>query len=349
MRSYLPIFLGSLAFVLMAGLIAVHGAFCLTAQDVPGADLPTANASPAISPAPSPNSRSSPSAAQAGPADSMTPESSPGAATQDDNGEEDYQSSDTGSENLETEQETSATPEPSPEAQSDDDTTGENTTGNDTGSADLETEQGTDTSQSPSPSPTAAPPPALDAAALAVGPELGSESLDPEINKAVAPSLAASLRLAESARKLLGDGQVDDAMRDLARAVSLDPSDAFAYYYLGRAYLAKKNYTQALTFFERAELGFNGRSDWTAEALSYQGLCDEELAKPIDAARAYKHALAVSPNNFKARIGSGRLASFSSGEENVDGPPPEQDLANPPPNTPDESVPPEQPPAPPPE
>jgi tetratricopeptide (TPR) repeat protein len=178
---------------------------------------------------------------------------------------------------------------------------------------------------------------------------LGDESLDPEINKAIIPALAASLRLTESARKQFGDGEVDGAMRDLARAVSLDPSNAFAYYYLGRAYLIRKNYTQALTFFRRAEIGFDGRHDWTAETLSYEGICDEELGKPTDAAQAYQRALAVSPNNFRARVGYGRLASIAGPIENVDAPPPSQDLAIPPPDASDELAPVEQPPAPPPE
>jgi tetratricopeptide (TPR) repeat protein len=178
---------------------------------------------------------------------------------------------------------------------------------------------------------------------------LGNESLDAEITKAVAPAMAASLRLTESARKGLVDGQIDDAMRDLTRAVSLDPLDAFAYYYLGRAYFVRKNYAQALTFFRRAEIGFGGRHDWTAEALSYEGTCDEELGKASDAVQIYKRALAASPNNFRARVGYGRLASIVSPVENVDAPLPDQDLAIPPPEAPDESAPPEQPPPPPPE
>jgi len=233
----------------------------------------------------------------------------------------------------------------SPEAGAEVETSGENSPSKRAGAGDLETEQGDQTPQSEA----TPPPPALDASAQPVGPELGSESLDPEIKQATAPALAASLRLTESARKLLGDGRVDDAMRDLARAVSLDPSDAFAYYYLGRAYLTRKNYTQALTFFRRAEIGFNGRSDWTAEALSYEGICGEELGQPTSAAQAYQRALAVAPNNFKARIGYGRLSSVAGPVENVDAPPPDQDLGIPPPDVSDDSAPPEQPPPPPPE
>ena len=306
------VLLASIAFFPQFGLLAVNSALCLTSQDVPAAELPTANASPGVAPTPVPSAAPSPADLQALPTENhMTPEPAPGAAAQDN-------------------------------------TSGENFPGGDADSTDLGTGQGTDTPES-RPAAEATPPPALDAGAVTVGPELANESLDPEINRAIAPALAASLRLTESARKRLGDGQVDDALRDLARAVSLDPSNAFAYYYLGRAYLARKNYSQALTFFRRAEIGFNGRSDWTAEALSYEGLCDEELGNATEAAQAYKQALTASPNNFKARVGYGRLASVAGPVKNVDAPPPDQDLAIPPPAAPDESAPPEQPPAPPPE
>jgi len=85
----------------------------------------------------------------------------------------------------------------------------------------------------------------------------------------------------------------------LARAVSLDPSDAFAYYYLGRGYLTKGNYTQALTFFRREGIGFNGRRKWAAEALSYEGICDEELGKPTDAAQAYNGSFDERENKVR--------------------------------------------------
>lgn len=101
---------------------------------------------------------------------------------------------------------------------------------------------------------------------------------------------------------------------------------------------------QALTFFRRAVIGFRGRPDWTAEALSYEGLCDEELGKPTDAEQAYKRALAASPNNFQARVGYGRLAGLAGPVGNVDIPPPNQDMAMPPPTAPDAYPPPEQPP-----
>src|SRR5215472_5718629 len=313
MRRRDLVFLASFAFVLLADLLAVNGALCLTSQNVPAAELPSASATPEMASRPAPSVAPSPEDLQPLPSEDFEPQ------------------------------------EPASRATAQGDTSQANSTSNDTGSADLETGQWAETPEPQPANEATPPPPALDAGALTIGPELGNESLDPEITKATAPTMAASLRLTESARKRLVDGQVDDAMRDLARAVSLDPSDAFAYYYLGRAYFVRNNYTQALTFFRRAEIGFNGRHDWTGEVLSYEGICNEELGKAIDAAQIYKRALAASPNNFRARVGYGRLASTAGPVENVDAPPPAQDLAIPPPEAPDESAPPEQPPPPPPE
>jgi TolA-binding protein len=283
----------------------------LTSEEIPEADLPAANTTATAASTPTPGAPSS--------STDLTPTPS------------DYQ----------------VIPEPSSESTAlPQDSEGQIPAGNETGSATEENEVTTSISE-----PTAEPSPipaALDASALTLGPQLGEQSLDPEINRAVIPALAASLRLTEGARKQLDDGQVDDAMRALARAVSLDPADAFAYYYLGRAYLVRKNYTQALMFFRRAEIGFSGRPNWAAEALSYEGLCNEELGKSSEALQAYKRALKTAPDNFRARIGYGRLVSIAGPNESLDAPPPNQDLAIPPPSAPDESAPPEPaPPAPP--
>jgi tetratricopeptide (TPR) repeat protein len=205
----------------------------------------------------------------------------------------------------------------------------------DTDAADLEYQE-TDTLDSAQAEDD--PPPALDAGALEVGPELGNESLDPEIGKATDPEVSASIRVTEDARKRLVDGRVDDAMRDLARAVSLDPSNGFAYYYLGRVFLARKDYAQAGIFFRWAETAFNGRADWSAEAFSYEGLCDEEMGNTEDASEAYTEALEDSSNNFRAKVGYGRVANITGPTENADGSPPSQDLEVPPPSAPHDSA-----------
>ena len=309
MNGRVPALAASFGFAILMSLLPVNRALCLTSQDVPAAESPTASSS-GIAPEPAPDPSPPVTEREALPNENQAnPEGASGSTAQSDMSAE--------------------------------------TTGGDTGSADEQSAGAADVQQIEPAAEASSAPPALDARALTVGPELADQSLDPEIKKAIAPALAASLRLTESARKQLANGQVDDAMRGLARAVSLDPSNAFAYYYIGRAYLARKNYAQALTFFRRADIGFHAQPDWRGEALSYEGLCDEESGKSMDAAQAYKQALAASPANFRARVGYGRLANIMSPAQDLDDQASGQDLATIP--SAPESAPVEQAPPPPPE
>jgi hypothetical protein len=180
--------------------------------------------------------------------------------------------------------------------------------------------------ESPAAIETSAPP-ALDLSAANIGPDLGAKSLEPEIKNASTPARAASLRLTEQARLQLGRGQLDEALRNLARAVSIDPGNPFEYYYLGRAYLARKNYSQAMTFFHRAELGFALRPDWLGETLSFEGLCLEQMGRSAEAARAYQRAAAAAPGNFRAQAGFGRTGANITPPSGLDLPPPSAEAA----------------------
>jgi hypothetical protein len=189
---------------------------------------------------------------------------------------------------------------------------------------------------SPAASPSIAsdnsPPAALDVNAITTSPELANLTLEPEIRAASTPSLAASLRLTEDARKQLVNGGTDDAMRELGRAVSIDPGNAYAYFFLGRGYLLRKNYEQALTFFRRAEMGFAASQDWLGATLGYEGACYEELGKMEDAAKAYQRAVSAAPNNLMARVGYGRLAAIIAPPSSFNEPAPPADAAAPPPD-----------------
>lgn len=189
------------------------------------------------------------------------------------------------------------------------------------------------------------PPPALDASTITTTPDPSEAPLDQEIARAESPSLVASMRVTEQARKELARGKTDDAIRTLGRAVSIEPANPFEYFYLGRSYMVKKNYQQALTFFKRAEIGLGSRPDWHGAALSYEGACYEVLGKTVDAAQAYQRALAQAPNNLMARVGYSRLAgnialplasgaSSAPSADQTDSGPPTEAPAPPPPAQP---------------
>jgi hypothetical protein len=162
--------------------------------------------------------------------------------------------------------------------------------------------------------PAAAPaeiPPAMDIGSFAPTPQISDSSLDPLINAAPTPARAASLRITERQRLELEKGHVNDAVRELEHAVSIDPSNSYAYFYLGRAYIARKGYAQALTFFKRAEIGLASNSAWLGEIYAFEGLSLEESGKSAEAEAAYQKALAATPGNLTARVGATRLSAYA--------------------------------------
>ncbi|HVN90957.1 MAG TPA: tetratricopeptide repeat protein [Candidatus Binataceae bacterium] len=201
--------------------------------------------------------------------------------------------------------------------------------------------------ETPSSTPTPEPPPALDVSSIDTDSDAESKPLDAEIKTAVTPSMAASLRVTEQARKQLSKGAIDAALRSLTQAVSIDPGDPFEYYFLGRAHYERKNYQQALTFFQRAQLGFANKPQWLGETLSYEGACDEALGHELEAAKAYQKAVAASPGNFRARVGYGRLSAILAPTPSAELPPASSDSAPPAPSAPIDAPPPAEPAAPP--
>ena len=73
--------------------------------------------------------------------------------------------------------------------------------------------------------------------------------------------------------------------------------------------MAKSNYDQALTFLERAEIGFAARPEWLGETVGFEGACYEEQGKLPEAALAYQRAVGAAPANLMARVGYSRLAA----------------------------------------
>jgi tetratricopeptide (TPR) repeat protein len=151
----------------------------------------------------------------------------------------------------------------------------------------------------------------MDIGSFAPTPQISDSSLDPLINAAPTPARAASLRITERQRLELEKGHVNDAVRELEHAVSIDPSNSYAYFYLGRAYIARKGYAQALTFFKRAEIGLASNSAWLGEIYAFEGLSLEESGKSAEAEAAYQKALAATPGNLTARVGATRLSAYA--------------------------------------
>jgi len=174
----------------------------------------------------------------------------------------------------------------------------------------------------PEASPTDAPPP-YDVGSVQPTPPISDQPLTTLIASTKdQPAFNASLRATEDGRKALEASKLDEAIRELGRAVSIDPSDPYAYFYLGRAYMTKRDFQQALAFFGRAEVGVGTVPAWLGEVKSFEGACLEEQGKFPEAAAAYKQALDAAPGNLMARTGYGRLSASLSDANAGNAPPP---------------------------
>ncbi|GEM_PF-6467968 len=65
----------------------------------------------------------------------------------------------------------------------------------------------------------------------------------------------------EKARKFEEEGELDKALRFYRRVVALDPTDAYAYNFMGRIYLEQGNYSKAIECFMQA-INLNGNHVW---------------------------------------------------------------------------------------
>jgi TolA-binding protein len=198
------------------------------------------------------------------------------------------------------------------------------------------------------PTPMAAP---TDIAPLEVGSiapqmQISDTPIDDLVRKvsATQPALAASLRITDQARDQILNHQEDDAIQTLQRAISIDGSNPYAYFYVGRAFLAKKNYDQSITFFKRAESRFATNPAWLGETLAFEGLANEQSGQTATAIACYQKTLVAVPGNLMARVGLTRLGGDQTAPavqpvstDNAGSgapPPPDGSTIAPPPNSP---------------
>jgi tetratricopeptide (TPR) repeat protein len=127
--------------------------------------------------------------------------------------------------------------------------------------------------------------------------------------------------MTDQAREQILNHHEDDAIQTLPRAMSIDGGDPYAYFYLGRAYLGKKKYDQAVTFLSRAENRLGDNPQWLGETLAFEGLANEQAGQTAQAVGCYQKALVAVPGNLMARVGLSRLGgSEQAGVQPVSAP-----------------------------
>lgn len=117
----------------------------------------------------------------------------------------------------------------------------------------------------------------------------------------------ASLELTERGRDTLLSGQVDQAISLFQKALSLDPRNPYAYFYLGEARFIRKEYQETLTPLEQARVYFLKDRHWLSRVHTLRGRTFEALLQPDDADVEFRKALDLDRGNSEARDGLNRL------------------------------------------
>lgn len=146
--------------------------------------------------------------------------------------------------------------------------------------------------EAPSTAGEAAPPPSVLA------------SLSP----AATPNEVAAARLVEEARERLAERDVDAALDRLERAIAIDATNPYAFYFLGQAHFERGTYAQALAFADRAAaLGARSDASWVARSHLLRAGILEKVGRFSEARSAFRQALEADPGIPGAAEGLDRL------------------------------------------
>ena len=119
----------------------------------------------------------------------------------------------------------------------------------------------------------------------------------------------ASLKLTDQGRRHLMSGRVEEAVSVFQKAISIFPSNPYAYYYLGKVRYLKKEYPQSLPALGQAELFLSGDRIWLSRVYALRGQTYEALSRFEEAQVQYRQALSSDSRNPEAREGIERLKS----------------------------------------
>ena len=98
-------------------------------------------------------------------------------------------------------------------------------------------------------------------------------------------------------------------IQTLTRAISIDASNPYAYFYLGRAIPRKKELRSRRSLFLPAPKPNSAANpQWLGETLAFEGLVNERSGQTAPAIACYQKALVAVPGNLMARVGLTRLS-----------------------------------------
>ncbi|MBI5182596.1 MAG: tetratricopeptide repeat protein [Nitrospirae bacterium] len=130
-----------------------------------------------------------------------------------------------------------------------------------------------------------------------------TELIQPETS----PQKAASLRLTEEGRAYLQSGNLTKASEALEKAIAIDASNPYAYYYFASLRSKKGEHKQSLGLLAKAEILFKDNPFYLSNVYSLMGRNHESLFQYNDAKKRYEQALRLNSENTEAKEGMERL------------------------------------------
>jgi hypothetical protein len=131
-------------------------------------------------------------------------------------------------------------------------------------------------------------------------------SLLGKITSTTPPQRAASIRLTEEGRLLLESGDSSRALSRLEKAIAVDSTSPYGFFFLASAHAALGRQQESLKFLDVAEPLFGADAYWLSEVFTLRGENYRALGSLDRAGVNYSQALRLNPGNRLAAEGLGR-------------------------------------------
>jgi tetratricopeptide repeat protein len=146
----------------------------------------------------------------------------------------------------------------------------------------------------------------------ALPPPLADDSsLLAKITPGTSPQRAASLRLTDEGRKILEAGDPSKALTRLEKAIVIDSTNPYGYFYLAKAQYRLGRFRESLNFLDIAESRLSGEPFWLSEVYALRGENLRAQGQSQKAEASYNQAVRLNSGNRTAGDALARMSADS--------------------------------------
>jgi len=167
-------------------------------------------------------------------------------------------------------------------------------------------------SHTPYPSPRITAPSGVEELSTKTVPLPDDSSMIAKISPGTSPQRAASLRFTEEGKRLIESGEYARALIRLEKTISIDSTNPYGYFYLGKTHYHLGHYKDSLNFLDVAESYLTSQPYWLAEVLAFKGENFRALGLFRQADSSYSKALKLNSGNRVAAKGLRKIRGKNS-------------------------------------